>query len=127
MHGKRRGAMGVVLALLTLVASLFCAAGASAAPAGAAPSAAVTDLCEVPLPHTSADVGHGVSAPAADAPCLKKSQPAQQPLASGVPFSRVLPAEADVLPFPRAVQGDGPHRCPAHSPPDLAELSVRRV
>ena len=127
MHGKRHGAMGAALALLTLLAALFCATAASPAPSGAAHSSTTAALRA--LGHaTLDDVGREAPLAATDAPCLKKTQPERQHLRFGAPPSRALPAETDDMASVRALTHTQVRRCgPAPSPPDLAELSVQRV
>ena len=125
MHGKRHGAVSAVLALLTLLSALFCATTASPAPSrGFSTTAGLHALGHERLE----DAGRDAPA-AADAPCLKKTQPERKHLRSGAPLARALPTETGDMASVRASAHMRQVRCcgPAPSPPDLAELSVRRT
>ncbi|MFI9627339.1 hypothetical protein [Streptomyces sp. NPDC052042] len=130
MHRKRHGAMGAALALLTLLAALFCATTVSP-PAfqAAAPSSAAAEEHMAPGHEMLDDTGLDASFSAGKASCLKKVQPEQQHLRSGAMLERALPAQADDM--TPAVLGSGSAGVwcfgPKPSPPDLTELSVRRV
>lgn len=136
MLGKRHGVMGAALALLTLLAALFCATSvrsdvsvasrlsASSAAEGPAAAAAVPSATLTTL--DTADQSDG--AVAAGGPCLKKVVPDQpQPRSGAAPISG-LPAGAGGTAWVRGAAHAVPrHAGPAPSPPDLTELSVRRV
>ncbi|MDR3083394.1 MAG: hypothetical protein LBV60_21170 [Streptomyces sp.] len=127
MQGTRHGAVGAALALLTLLVALFCATTASPALSGAAHSSAMTDL-RAPSHETLDNVGQEAPVGATNTPCLKKTQPERQHLRLGAPLARALPTETDGMASMRPPAHTQVRRCgPAPSPPDLAELSVRRV
>ncbi|MEV5986544.1 hypothetical protein AB0L85_16240 [Streptomyces sp. NPDC052051] len=127
MQGKRHGAMGAALALLTLLAALLCATSASPALARAAHSSAAADL-RASSHTTLGSVGQDAPVTATTAPCLKKTQPERQQSRFAVPLIRALPTAPDALASARAHLPERvQHRGPAPSPPDLAELSVRRL
>ncbi|MFF9126295.1 hypothetical protein ACF09J_23825 [Streptomyces sp. NPDC014889] len=128
MRRRRHGAMGAGLALLVLMAALFCATTSSPPALLAAPSPAAAGPHLAASPGTSADDGHGAPAAAGHGPCLKKTQPEQQQTRSGAPLARALPARADDTAAARvSAHREARRHGPEPSPPDLAELSVRRV
>jgi len=127
MRGKQHGAVGATLALLTLLAALFCVTAASPAPSGTVHSSTVADL-RAPGHQTLDNAGRKAPVAAVDAPCLKKTQPKRQHVRFGAPRTGALPAETGEMAAMRA-SVHPQARCygPAPSPPDLAELSVRRL
>ncbi|MEU3216272.1 hypothetical protein [Streptomyces sp. NPDC006971] len=129
MHRKRHGAMGAALALLTLLAALFCATAASPPAFRATLSSTAADPRMAPRHETLDDASHDAPVSAGKASCLKKVQPKQEHLRFGAPLERALPAQADGMTPP--VRGPGHagvrYLGPRPSPPDLTELSVRRV
>ncbi|MFF9073456.1 hypothetical protein ACF1FX_25610 [Streptomyces sp. NPDC014646] len=129
MHRKRHGAMGAALALLTLLAALFCATTASPPAFRATPSSAAADLHMTPRHEALDDAGHDAPVSAGKASCLKKVQPKQEHLRFHALLERALPTQADDMTPP--VRGPGrtgvQYFGPRPSPPDLTELSVRRV
>ncbi|MEU9763195.1 hypothetical protein [Streptomyces sp. NPDC047985] len=129
MHRKRHGAVGASLALLTLLAALFCATTASPPAFRAAPSSTAADPHVAPGHETLDDAGHDVPVSARKASCLKKVQPEQEHLRFGALPDRALPARADDMAPPVRGAGHAGVRYfgPKPSPPDLTELSVRRV
>ncbi|MGX4689688.1 hypothetical protein [Streptomyces sp. JNUCC 63] len=136
MLGKRHGAMGAALALLTLLAALFCAtsvrsdapvASVAEASFAAEASSAAAAVSSVALPSLdTADQSGGAAA--AGGPCLKKVVPDQpQPRTGAAPISG-LPAGAGGTAWVHGpAHAVSRHAGPAPSPPDLTELSVRRV
>ncbi|WP_112467636.1 hypothetical protein [Streptomyces triticisoli] len=142
MRGKRHGAMGAALALLTLLAALFCATSgrsvSSVASAPSTPSAlSVTSAAERSSPATAAvssvtvptpdTADHGDSA-VAGAPCSKKVVPEQPQVRADATLISSLPAGAGETAWARGSPHAVSRHCgPAPSPPDLTELSVRRV
>ena len=127
MRGKRDGAVGAALALLTLLAALFCVTAAFPALSRAVHSSAVADLC-APGHETLASAGREAPVAAVDAPCLKKTQPKRQHVRFGTPPTGALPAETGEMASLRASAHTQVRRYgPAPSPPGLAELSVRRL
>ncbi|MFI9604630.1 hypothetical protein ACIHCX_33095 [Streptomyces sp. NPDC052043] len=128
MRGKRHGALGAGLALLVLLAALFCATTASPPAFRAAASAAAAGPHLTPCHKMLDDTGHGAPTAAGNGPCLKKAQPEQQHLRFGAPLARALPAHAvDTAPAPASAHREVRRHGPEPSPPDLTELSVRRV
>ncbi|GED90244.1 hypothetical protein [Streptomyces sp. 6-11-2] len=128
MRRTRHGAMSAGLALLVLLAALFCATTASPPAFRAASSSAAADPHVAPCPETLDDAGHGAPAAAGSGPCLKKAQPEQQHPRFGALLSRALPAQADdTAPAWASAHRDVRRHGPEPSPPDLTELSVRRV
>ncbi|MET7378372.1 hypothetical protein ABZT08_06015 [Streptomyces sp. NPDC005526] len=135
MRGRQHGALGAALALLTLLGALFCATSATAAspdPAsvrpGAAPAVTALDHPAPPSHESLSGPDRGAPVFAADAPCLKKAQPGQQQPRVSAPLAHAVPAENSAMADARApVRVDAPRRTPGEPPPDLAELSVRRV
>ncbi|MFF8918176.1 hypothetical protein ACF08M_33950 [Streptomyces sp. NPDC015032] len=129
MHRKRHGAIGAALALLTLLAALFCATAASPPAFQAAPSSTAADPHVAPRHETLDGASHDASFSAGKASCLKKVQPEQQHLRTGALLDRALPAQADEMTSPVPASGHTGVRYfePNPSPPDLTELSVRRV
>ncbi|QYC45825.1 hypothetical protein Nocox_41420 [Nonomuraea coxensis DSM 45129] len=131
MRGKRQGAIGAPLALLTLLAALFCVTGASLAPSAMAGSATAVTAAHADGGEAHESLGAtDETAPAVPAGtrCLKKAQPEQQHPRIGALPARALPVENDALAPARAPTRTGaPRRNPTESPPDLTELSVRRV
>lgn len=135
MRGKRHGAMGAALALLTLLAALFCALSVrseapvvpvvSASFAEEGPSA-VTAVSSVVLPALDTD-DQDTNA-AVDGPCLKKVVPEQPQPRNGAALISGLPTETSGTAWAHgSAHTVTRHRDPAPSPPDLTELSVRRV
>ncbi|PZH17355.1 hypothetical protein C1I97_05215 [Streptomyces sp. NTH33] len=136
MLGKRHGVMGAVLALLTLLAALFCATSvrsdASVASVVSASSAvedpfAAAAVSSAALPSLdTADRSGG--ADAAGGPCLKKVVPDQPQPRTGAALISGPPTGTGETAWVRGSAHTVAHRCgPAPSPPDLTELSVRRV
>lgn len=127
MHRKRHGALGAAVALLTLVAALLCATGAAQAPRAATGSATVASAQAAQTHEALKHSGQRAPDAVAAAPCLKKAQPERQPRIHA-PLPDALPAGSDTTGPGRASPHTcAPRRAPAESPPDLAELSVRRV
>ncbi|MFF4762055.1 hypothetical protein [Streptomyces sp. NPDC001292] len=128
MRRKRHGAMGAGLALLVLLAALFCATTSSPPAFRAVPSSTAAGPHMAPCPETLDDAGHGAPAATGNAPCLKKAQPEQQQFRFGAPLARALPAQADdTAPARASAYREVRRYGPEPSPPDLTELSVRRV
>ncbi|MFF3731129.1 hypothetical protein ACFYXM_12605 [Streptomyces sp. NPDC002476] len=129
MLRERHGTMGAALALLTLLAALFCATTVSPPAFRATPSSTAADLHVAPRHETLDDASHDAPVSAGKASCLKKIQPKQEHLRCGALLERALPAQADEMTPP--VRGPGHagvrYSGPRPSPPDLTELSVRRV
>ncbi|WP_073947724.1 hypothetical protein [Streptomyces kebangsaanensis] len=136
MLGKRHGAMGAALALLTLLAALFCATSVrpdvsvapvvSASPVVEGPFAAAA-VSSVALPSLDA-AGRSGGAAAADGPCLKKVVPDQpQPRTGAAPVSGLSAGAGGTAWVRGSAHAVSRHAGPAPSPPDLTELSVRRV
>jgi hypothetical protein len=130
--------MGAALALLTLLAALFCAApvrsdtlGAPVVPAssateGAAEGASAATAVSSVVLH-ALDTGDQGST-AADGPCLKKVLPKQPQPRSGAAPIGALPLGTDGTAWVHASAHAVARHCgPAPSPPGLDELSVRRV
>ncbi|MFJ3335032.1 hypothetical protein [Streptomyces sp. NPDC086766] len=125
MRGKRHSVIGAAVALLTLLAALLCVTSASPGAKGPATAASVrAAVCHDALGHS----GQGAPGAVADAPCLKKTLPEQRQPSIHASLTRNLLVGNDVMESGRALaHGYAPRRTPAESPPDLAELSVRRV
>ncbi|MFJ2020808.1 hypothetical protein [Streptomyces nodosus] len=128
MPCRRHGAMGAALALLVLLAALFCAGTSSPPLFEAAHSSATAELRLASCDTTPDGAGHGAPAGAAKAPCLKKVQPGPPHLRFGALPTRAVPADAaDTASARRSAYLDVRRHGPEPSPPDLTELSVQRV
>jgi hypothetical protein len=136
MLGKRHGAVGAALALLTLLAALFCAtsvrsdalvASVTSASSAAEDSSAATAVFSVAFSTLDTADQSGDTA-AAGGPCLKKVVPEQPQPRNGAALISGLPAGAGETAWVRGSAHAVVRHCgPAPSPPDLTELSVRRV